>query len=200
MQNYFIHIMIWGISIAISSILALYQKDFGCNIAIVWSMCAIYFVLYYLTRFVKFAKVEKKNMVVSETGIFSGRAFGIFVNMYVLQYIMELYKNIFVCTIFLVCSVVILFLLRKDIKNFFTRNEWKFSYYEIYIAFTLLLSSILSIIGFYRRDLLMVDVSQVGIGVKILLMFTYGIITLISVIPDSFVMKVATINDGNKYN
>lgn len=46
----------------------------------------------------------------------------------------------------------------------------------------------------------MVDVSQVGIGVKILLMFTYGIITLISVIPNSFMMKVATINDGNKYN
>ena len=118
MQNYFIHIMIWGISIAISSILALYQKDSG----IVWSMCAIYFVLYYLTRFVKFTKVEKKNMVVSETGIFGSRA------------------------------------------------------------------------------LLMVDVSQVGIGVKILLMFTYGIITLISVIPNSFMMKVATINDGNKYN
>jgi len=200
MKNYFIHITIWAIGIIISTIMALYGNGVDYNIAIVWVLCAIYFVLYYITRTVKFIRTDTSRITIGKSGIFSGRAFGIFINMFVLQYVMELYKNIFMCMVFVVCSIVILFLLRKDIKNFFTKNEWKFSYYEIYIAFTLLLSSILSIIGFYRRDLLMVDVSQVGISVKILLMFTYGIITLISVIPDSFVMKVATINDENKYN
>ena len=198
MQNYFIHIMIWGISIVISSILALYQKDSGCNIAIVWSMCAIYFVLYYLTRFVKFAKVEKKNMVVSETGIFSGRAFGIFVNMYVLQYVLELYKHILLCIILSFCSVIVLVLLRKNIKGFFEKNEWNSLYYEIYISFNVLLSSIASFIGYYNKDFLMVDIDYVGITAKILLIIIYIIVTVISVMPNSFIMRVATINDELK--
>ena len=70
-----------------------------------------------------------KNILISETGVFSGRAFGIFFNMFVLQYILELYQNMSLSIIFIVCSVTMLFLLRQDIKNFFTQNGWKNSYY-----------------------------------------------------------------------
>ena len=197
MRNYYIHILIWGISIIISSIFAIYKKDSIYNIAIVWGMCAIFFVLYYLMKFIGFMKFNKINIKVTETGVFSGRAFGIFFNMFVLQYILELYEHVLLCVIFSICSIIILCLVRKDIKSFFTNNDWKFSYYEIYIALNLLLSSIGSIIGYYK-DILIVHVDCVGTVAKIILMLIYVILTIISVIPNSFIMRVATVNDELK--
>lgn len=94
-----------------------------------------------------------------------------------------------------VWSGAVLYLFRKDIKNFFSENNWKLSYYGIYIAFNVLMSSIDSIIGFYYEDFLLINISQVALGIKIILMLVYGIISVISVVPDSFIMKVATRNE-----
>lgn len=195
MKNYFLHIIIWGIGVIISFLLALYEKDSVYGIAILWGMCGLYFVLYYFTQITKCVKTEKKKNVVSKTGVFSGRAFGIFCNMFVLQYIMELYQHILLCMSLFVWSGAVLYLFRKDIKNFFSENNWKLSYYGIYIAFNVLMSSIDSIIGFYCEDFLLINISQVALGIKIILMLVYGIISVISVVPDSFIMKVATRNE-----
>lgn len=70
MRNYYIHILIWGISIIISSIFAIYKKDSIYNIAIVWGMCAIFFVLYYLMKFIGFMKFNKINLNYSRNSFF----------------------------------------------------------------------------------------------------------------------------------
>ncbi len=195
MQKYLTHIIIWSIGSIISVVLALHDQSSVYNIAILWGMCALYYILYYFISVIKFIKIGKKKNIVSKTGVFSGRAFGIFCNMFVLQYIMELYQHIFLCVILIVWSSVIIYLLRKDIRNFFTKNDWKFSYYGIYIALNVLFSSIDSIIGFYYEDFLLVSINQIEIDTKILLMLIYGFISVISIIPDSFIMKVATRNE-----
>lgn len=144
--------------------------------------------------------MKKDPTVVSRTGVFSGRAFGIFYNMFVIQYLMELYLHVKLCAILILLSLVVLWLFSKDIWGFFTENSWKTSFYVIYVMCDTLLSGIYSIIGAYQEDVLLVDMesSPVTVKVKVLLIAVYLMITVVSVIPNSFIMKVATKNEELK--
>lgn len=47
MQKYLTHIIIWSIGSIISVVLALHDKSSVYNIAILWGLCALYYILYY---------------------------------------------------------------------------------------------------------------------------------------------------------
>ena len=128
-------------------------------------------------------------------GVASGRAFGIFVNMFVLQYITELYKSPEKSIFLAICSIIILFIFRKEVIKFYIENGWGFSFMIIYVATNILFTGIYSLIGFYYEEVLMVIVEYIPFQVKVLLIFIYILVSLISVVPNSFIMKVATINE-----
>ena len=128
-------------------------------------------------------------------GVASGRAFGIFVNMFVLQYITELYKSPKKSMFLVICSIIILFIFRKEVIKFYIENGWEFSFMIIYVATNILFTGIYSLIGFYYEEVLMVIVEYIPFQVKGLLIFIYILVSLISVVPNSFIMKVATINE-----
>lgn len=192
MKKYIVHITVWGLGIIICLFMTEFYNNSISNYVVLWGMCALFFVTYYVCTFLS---TRRKQHSISQNGVFSGRAFGIFVNIFVVQYIMELYQHIQLCAFLLIGSGMILFFFRKDIVDFFTKNNWKFTFYWIYLAFNILLACIDSVIGCFFEGFLMVNIGHVETKIKIILMLVYLAVSFMSVIPNSFIMRIATKNE-----
>lgn len=119
MKKYIVHFIIWGLGIISYYILdKTTAGDEFQNISLLLIGCLMFYAVYYISMISEIKKIECE---LNESGIFGGRGMGILINMFSLQYIFELYKKPLVCIVLIVFSAIVLILLRKYIKSFWSK-------------------------------------------------------------------------------
>lgn len=153
----------------------------------------MFYAVYYISMISEIRKIECE---LNESGIFGGRGMGILINMFSLQYIFELYKKPLVCIVLIVFSAIVLILLRKYIKSFWSKNIWSRQFLLIFIAFNVLASSIDSVLGYKLDDILLVNVENVSNVTKLILIIFYIVIFKNTELPNSFFIRFASKNEA----
>ena len=104
-----------------------------------------------------------------------------------------IYETIIVLIVF---SAIVLILLRKYIKSFWSKNIWSRQFLLIFIAFNVLASSIGSVIGYKWDDILLVNVENVSNVTKLILIIFYIVIFKNTELPNSFFIRFASKNEA----
>lgn len=145
MRKYIIHFTIWLIGLFCYGILYnfAHQSEIR-SMSILLVGCLLFYSIYYISFFSKAKKVEYS---VNASGVLGGRGVGLLINMYVLEYILELYDNLFIAHILVIGSIIILFIFRKYIKSFWTENLWNRHLTIVFFAFNILISALISLLG-----------------------------------------------------
>ena len=186
MKKYIVHFIIWGLGIISYYILdKTTTGDEFQNISVLLIGCLMFYAVYYISMISEIKKIECE---LNESGIFGGRGMGILINMFSLQYIFELYKKPLVC--------IVLILLRKYIKSFWSKNIWSRQFLLIFIAFNVLASSIGSVLGYKWDDILLVNVENVSNVTKLILIIFYIVIFKNTELPNSFFIRFASKNEA----
>ena len=194
MKKYIVHFIIWGLGIISYYILdKTTAGDEFQNISLLLIGCLMFYAVYYISMISEIKKIDCK---LNESGIFGGRGMGILINMFSLQYIFELYKKPLVCIVLIVFSAIVLILLRKYIKSFWTKNIWSRQFLLIFIAFNVLASSIGSVLGYKWDDILLVNVENVSNVTKLILIIFYIVIFKNTELPNSFFIRLASKNEA----
>lgn len=194
MKKYIVHFIIWGLGIISYYILdKTTAGDEFQNISLLLIGCLMFYAVYYISMISEIKKIDCK---LNESGIFGGRGMGILINMFILQYIFELYKKPLVCIVLIVVSVIVLILSRKYIKSFWTKNIWSRQFLLIFIAFNVLASSIGSVLGYKWDDILLVNVENVSNVTKLILIIFYIVIFKNTELPNSFFIRLASKNEA----
>lgn len=194
MKKYIVHFIIWGLGIISYYILdKTTAGDEFQNISLLLIGCLMFYAVYYISMISEIKKIDCK---LNESGIFGGRGMGILINMFSLQYIFELYKKPLVCIVLIVFSAIVLILLRKYIKSFWSKNIWSRQFLLIFIAFNVLASSIGSVIGYKWDDILLVNVENVSNVTKLILIIFYIVIFKNTELPNSFFIRFASKNEA----
>lgn len=192
MKKYFVQLVCLIIGVTGYLVLGKTQNVLINKISILWCTCLLFYMIYYINFFLK---VKNEKVKVNKVGVLGGRMFGIFFNMFLLEYILELYQHRNICLIFMIIAIGILLFEHKFIIRFFVENRWEKSFFWIYVAFNILLSSTDGIIGSINKDFLLVYVGHVSITAKIILLVAFIVIYVLSEIPDSIIMRIATKNE-----
>ena len=194
MKKYIVHFIIWGLGIISYYILdKTTAGDEFQNISLLLIGCLMFYAVYYISMISEIKKIDCK---LNESGIFGGRGMGILINMFSLQYIFELYKKPLVCIVLIVFSAIVLILLRKYIKSFWSKNIWSRQFLLIFIAFNVLASSIGSVLGYKWDDILLVNVENVSNVTKLILIIFYIVIFKNTELPNSFFIRLASKNEA----
>lgn len=194
MKKYIVHFIIWGLGIISYYILdKTTAGDEFQNISLLLIGCLMFYAVYYISMISEIKKIDCK---LNESGIFGGRGMGILINMFSLQYIFELYKKPLVCIVLIVFSAIVLILLRKYIKSFWSKNIWSRQFLLIFIAFNVLASSIGSVLGYKWDDILLVNVENVSNVTKLILIIFYIVIFKNTELPNSFFIRFASKNEA----
>ena len=194
MKKYIVHFIIWGLGIISYYILEKTTAgDEFQNISVLLIGCLMFYAVYYISMISEIKKIDCK---LNESGIFGGRGMGILINMFSLQYIFELYKKPLVCIVLIVFSAIVLILLRKYIKSFWSKNIWSRQFLLIFIAFNVLASSIGSVLGYKWDDILLVNVENVSNVTKLILIIFYIVIFKNTELPNSFFIRFASKNEA----
>ena len=101
-----------------------------------------------------------------------------------------------VCIVLIVFSAIVLILLRKYIKSFWSKNIWSRQFLLIFIAFNVLASSIGSVLGYKWDDILLVNVENVSNVTKLILIIFYIVIFKNTELPNSFFIRFASKNEA----
>lgn len=194
MKKYIVHFIIWGLGIISYYILEKTTAgDEFQNISVLLIGCLMFYAVYYISMISEIKKIECE---LNESGIFGGCGMGILINMFSLQYIFELYKKPLVCIVLIVFSAIVLILLRKYIKSFWSKNIWSRQFLLIFIAFNVLASSIGSVLGYKWDDILLVNVENVSNVTKLILIIFYIVIFKNPELPNSFFIRFASKNEA----
>ncbi len=194
MKKYIVHFIIWGLGIISYYILEKTTTgDAFQNISVLLIGCLMFYAVYYISMISEIKKIECE---LNESGIFGGCGMGILINMFSLQYIFELYKKPLVCIVLIVFSAIVLILLRKYIKSFWSKNIWSRQFLLIFIAFNVLASSIGSVLGYKWDDILLVNVENVSNVTKLILIIFYIVIFKNTELPNSFFIRFASKNEA----
>lgn len=194
MKKYIVHFIIWGLGVISYYILdKTTAGDEFQNISLLLIGCLMFYAVYYISMISEIKKIECE---LNESGIFGGCGMGILINMFSLQYIFELYKKPLVCIVLIVFSAIVLILLRKYIKSFWSKNIWSRQFLLIFIAFNVLASSIGSVLGYKWDDILLVNVENVSNVTKLILIIFYIVIFKNTELPNSFFIRFASKNEA----
>ena len=119
---------------------------------------------------------------------------GLLINMFVLEYIFELYDNLFISHILVIGSIIILFIFRKYIKSFWTENLWNRHLTIVFFAFNILISALISLLGVICEDFVLVEVDSISVKYKVMLIIIYILVFKITQMPDSVFIKFSSKN------
>ena len=114
--------------------------------------------------------------------------------MYVLEYILELYDNLFIAHILVIGSIIILFIFRKYIKSFWTENLWSRHLTIVFFAFNILISALISLLGVICEDFVLVEVDSISVKYKVMLIIIYILVFKITQMPDCVFIKFSSKN------
>ena len=119
---------------------------------------------------------------------------GLLINMFVLEYILELHDNLFISHILVIGSIIILFIFRKYIKSFWTENLWNRHLTIVFFAFNILISALISLLGVICEDFVLVEVDSISVKYKVMLIIIYMLVFKITQMPDSVFIKFSSKN------
>lgn len=192
MRKYILHFNIWLIGLFCYGILYNFadQNELR-SMSILLVGCLLFYSIYYISFFNKVKKVEYN---VNKSGVLGGRGFGLLINMFVLEYILELYDNILISHILVISSVIILAIYRKYIKTFWTENIWNIQLAIIFLAFNTLISALIALLGVICEDFVLVEVDSISFRYKVVLIIIYIVIFKITQMPDSVFIKLSSKN------
>lgn len=192
MRKYILHFNIWLIGLFCYGILYNFadQNELR-SMSILLVGCLLFYSIYYISFFNKVKKVEYN---VNKSGVLGGRGVGLLINMFVLEYILELYDNILISHILVISSVIILAIYRKYIKTFWTENIWNIQLAIIFLAFNTLISALIALLGVICEDFVLVEVDSISFRYKVVLIIIYIVIFKITQMPDSVFIKLSSKN------
>lgn len=193
MKKVLLHIAVWLIGIFAYVVMYIHgQGSFIENIRVIWCLCLLFFGVYYINQ-VKLTKSINCN--VNESGVLGGRGFGILVNLFLLNILLELNRKPVLNIFFVILSISVLCFFNKSIKDFWIENTWKKEFFYIYFAFNFLTSSILGLISCWDKESGFIEFDEIGVFTKILLISAYILVFIISEIPNSIIIKFASKNE-----
>lgn len=192
MRKYILHFTIWLIGLFCYGILYNFADQNELHsMSILLVGCLLFYSIYYISFFNKVKKVEYN---VNKSGVLGGRGVGLLINMFVLEYILELYDNILISHILVISSVIILAIYRKYIKTFWTENIWNIQLAIIFLAFNTLISALIALLGVICEDFVLVEVDSISFRYKVVLIIIYIVIFKITQMPDSVFIKLSSKN------
>ena len=192
MIKYILHFTIWLIGLFCYGILYNFEDQNELrSMSILLVGCLLFYSIYYISFFNKVKKVEYN---VNKSGVLGGRGVGLLINMFVLEYILELYDNILISHILVISSVIILAIYRKYIKTFWTENIWNIQLAIIFLAFNTLISALIALLGVICEDFVLVEVDSISFRYKVVLIIIYIVIFKITQMPDSVFIKLSSKN------
>lgn len=192
MRKYILHFTIWLIGLFCYGILYNFADQNELHsMSILLVGCLLFYSIYYISFFSKVKKVEYN---VNKSGVLGGRGVGLLINMFVLEYILELYDNILISHILVISSVIILAIYRKYIKTFWTENIWNIQLAIIFLAFNTLISALIALLGVICEDFVLVEVDSISFRYKVVLIIIYIVIFKITQMPDSVFIKLSSKN------
>lgn len=192
MRKYILHFTIWLIGLFCYGILYNFEDQNELrSMSILLVGCLLFYSIYYISFFNKVKKVEYN---VNKSGVLGGRGVGLLINMFVLEYILELYDNILISHILVISSVIILAIYRKYIKTFWTENIWNIQLAIIFLAFNTLISALIALLGVICEDFVLVEVDSISFRYKVVLIIIYIVIFKITQMPDSVFIKLSSKN------
>ena len=192
MRKNIIHFTIWLIGLFCYGILYNFEHQREIrSMSILLVGCLLFYSIYYISFFSKAKKVEYS---VNASGVLGGRGVGLLINMFVLEYILELYDNLFISHILVIGSIIILFIFRKYVKYFWTENLWNRHLTIVFFAFNILISALISLLGVICEDFVLVEVDSISVKYKVMLIIIYMLVFKITQMPDSVFIKFSSKN------
>ncbi len=135
---------------------------------------------------------------INESGVLGGRGLGLLLNMFVLEYIFEFYKNRFICIALILFALCGLIVLRKSIRAFGTENIWNIRLLGTYVSFNALFSGLGCLIGYFYSDMLLVQTDYIPVWEKVILCVLYLIVFWVTELPSSPAIRFSSRNEYRK--
>lgn len=141
--------------------------------------------------------MKRKSREISKDGIAGSRMAGIFVNAILLPWGLGVFKKM-CCNILLgVIAVILIWKGKKEVGNFFEKNDWEKEYWYVYLGLLFCMSDIYSVLSYY-------DISPCGvcsIYIRAGIMSLIFVISRMTIPPNTkfalFVTKNYEIKYGN---
>lgn len=134
--------------------------------------------------------ITKIDNTISSDGIAGARSVGIFVNAILLPWSLGWFKNIYVDVLMLLGALFCIVKGKKYFKRFFCENNWEKEYWFIYWGGVLMLGGIYSILSYYG----IAPCGIVNIYGRVFIVLLFGVITKMSLPPNTWLAKFATKN------
>lgn len=127
---------------------------------------------------------------VSKDGISGARLTGIMITSWITPFVLGLYKHVIVDIFFVILGIVAIFVSRKYFFKFLLENNWKKMYWLVYGGCVSIINGIYSL--FAVKDL--APCTVLSYKYRIIALFLFGGVFLISIPPNSPLAKFATKN------
>lgn len=190
MYKIYLHLFLWLMGIMVYCVMRTAgETSILKNISVLFILCALFFGLYYISYFMK---NRKKEYSINSEGVLGGRGFGILLNFFIVEIILELEKKTVWSVSLIAVAIVVLYIFRKNVKSFWVENIWKKEFYYIYFSFTTFAAGVL---GLLNKEYHIIDLGEVSNIAKIILLIFYLLIFWISEMPNSIIIRFSSKNE-----